>query len=498
MRCTARQSGSALERTGEAAPGVAPFPSDSGDTAEVGLRPLLRARAVRLRRRVEHGFGADLCRRLSSGAVWSFAGAIVSQGFSLCASVAVARCLGKVGFGELGIINSTVATVGVFGGLGLGVTTTKHVAELRDREPRRAAAIIKLSEAGSVVSGALAAALLLLLAPMLARDTLGAAHLAPELRIASALLFLSCLTGAQTGVLAGFEAFRRIARINFVRGLATLPVTLVAVLQWGLSGAVWALTIVMAINWELNRRAIARQCRADGLTADWTDAWRERRVLWTFSAPAFVSAAMVGPVTWAACALLVNQEHGYPEMAVFNAANQWRAAVSFLPGILGQLALPILSSLRAERGRYTKAILANLLVTAGSALAIALPLAIASPWIVRLYGAGYAHGAIVLVMMLAVSVLNSVNSVIGSAISSAGKVWLGLMFNTIWGAVLLVSSFVLIPRYLAVGLAASMLIAYAPFTLVQSLYINRLVGRRGRGAEELGTAALESLRASAD
>jgi len=36
--------------------------------------------------------------------------------------------LGTVGFGELGVIQSTVGMFGVFAGLGLGMTATKYVA----------------------------------------------------------------------------------------------------------------------------------------------------------------------------------------------------------------------------------------------------------------------------------------------------------------------------------------------------------------------------------
>jgi O-antigen/teichoic acid export membrane protein len=58
--------------------------------------------------------------------------------------------LGKTGYGELGMIQTTVGMFGVFAGFGLGVTATKHVAEFRRSDPARAGRIIGLSSVFAV------------------------------------------------------------------------------------------------------------------------------------------------------------------------------------------------------------------------------------------------------------------------------------------------------------------------------------------------------------
>ncbi|HJY92510.1 MAG TPA: hypothetical protein VJ255_19650, partial [Candidatus Acidoferrum sp.] len=52
--------------------------------------------------------------RFVVGAFWSVAGAIISRGFLLMASVACAWFLGKEGFGALGMIQSTAGMFGIF------------------------------------------------------------------------------------------------------------------------------------------------------------------------------------------------------------------------------------------------------------------------------------------------------------------------------------------------------------------------------------------------
>ena len=78
--------------------------------------------------------------RLARGAFWSLVGTVLSRALSVVSSILVARMLGKVGMGELGMIQSTVGIFSAFAGLGMGVTATKFVAENRTRDPQCATA----------------------------------------------------------------------------------------------------------------------------------------------------------------------------------------------------------------------------------------------------------------------------------------------------------------------------------------------------------------------
>jgi O-antigen/teichoic acid export membrane protein len=425
-------------------------------------------------------WAADSLRgRFARGAVWSLVGAVISQGSNLAASVITARLLGREQFGEYGMIQSTVGMLGVFAGLGLGLTATKYVAEFRTLDPERAGRIIALGCAVAIVSGGLLALCLLAYAPVLAAKTLNAPALANELRIASALLFFNALNGAQTGALSGFEAFRAIARINLVRGLIAFPVTVAAVLLWRLPGAIWALAVTAAVTCLLSQVSLQQHCAGMGIRPQFSSAWRERRVLWSFSTPAFLSGVLVGPVTWAANSMLVNQPRGYAEMGVFTAASQWRNAIAFVPGVLAQLALPLLSNLNGERDvlRYGKALRWNLILTAAAATAVAVPVALGAPQIMRLYGRGFQQGWLVLVLSAATAVISCTNGVVGTAILSAGSVWVGCAFNGMWAAALLAGCYCFIPTSLALGLAGSMLGAYIAHTAWQAVYLRHRLSR---------------------
>ena len=255
----------------------------------------------------------------------------------------------------------------------------------------------------------------------------------------------------------------------------TFPVTVAAVLLWRLPGAIWALAVTAAVTCLLSQVALRRQCTALGIHARLWSGWIERRVLWTFSTPAFLSGALAGPAIWAANTMLVNQPGGYAEMGIFSAASQWRNAIGFIPAVLAQFALPILSSLNGERdaSRYGRALRWNLILTAAAATAVAVPVALGAPLIMRLYGRGFQQGWPVLVLSAATAVISCINGVVGTAILSSGSVWVGLAFNGMWALVLLAGCYRFVHTSLALGLAGSLLGAYIAHTAWQAAYLQR-------------------------
>ena len=143
---------------------------------------------------------------------WSLAGAAIARGSALLASIMVARVLGKTGFGELGIIQSTIGMFGTFAGFGLGMTAAKFIAEFRTTDPLKAGRIRGLSSGFAWITSCSTAVVLFFMAPWLAAHTLAKPSLTGLLQIGSLFLLLTEVNGAQTGALSGFEAFKRVAK----------------------------------------------------------------------------------------------------------------------------------------------------------------------------------------------------------------------------------------------------------------------------------------------
>src|SRR5438270_3030472 len=147
----------------------------------------------------------SLGHRLAKSTFWSLIGSVIGRVVGIPTAVILARLLGRHDYGELGMIYSSIELFGIFGGFGLGLTATKHVAEFKRRDPARAGRILALSNVTAYLTGGVFSLVLYLFASKLAAGPLAAPQLVIPLRISALVLFFTCVDGAQTGALAGFE-----------------------------------------------------------------------------------------------------------------------------------------------------------------------------------------------------------------------------------------------------------------------------------------------------
>jgi O-antigen/teichoic acid export membrane protein len=379
--------------------------------------------------------------------------------------------LGNEGFGRLGIIQSSVGMFATVAGFGLGLTATKHVAEFRVSDPKRAGRVIGLSSIVSLGTGGLITSILVACAPWLAARTLNAPELSGLLILSAPLLLLGAWGGAQAGALAGFEAFKRLAQVNVVAGLLNFPLMVGGVYLGGIVGAVWGLLLANLMGCGLNSWALRVEMRNAGVPVTFAGCRVELPIVWKFSLPSTLGGVMVGPVTWACNAFLVNRPSGYAEMGLFNAANQWRIAIAFVPSTLSGILLPVLANLHSSRdvSSFRAALKWNLAVTFGLSLATAIAVCAGSSLIMASYGPAFRGGEVVLILLSLSTVLWVTCEVIGQAIASSASMWWGLWLNGIWAIAMVASSWFLV-GYGAAGLALAVCIAYLVHLVTVSLY----------------------------
>jgi O-antigen/teichoic acid export membrane protein len=410
-------------------------------------------------------------RRFLRGVFWVLIGSLIAQGLTLLASFPLARLLGTVQYGELGVIQSTLAVFAIFAGPTLGLTATRHVAQLRNTNPRGAGRIAALSLLVSLAMAVLLVVIVWIAAPRVAASALNSPSLAFELRLACLALFFTVINAAQTGVLAGLEAFNLIALTNLVRGLASFPLLLLGAYLGGLPGTIIALGLITLINAIVLQVVIHRGMRAADLSLHWRDSFQEWRVLTDFSLPAMLGGMVVVPVTWFANLVIVHEPGGYVQMGIFNAANQWRTAILFLPTILSQPVLPVLSELYSTRQNraYMNILRLDLLATSIISGGLALFASLGAVGIMRLYGKDFAGNELVLVLLSLSAVFTALAGVGGSVISSLGKMWAGFLLNLLWAG--LFCLLVLGLQRGADGLAMAYLGSYVVHLLTVLVYV---------------------------
>jgi O-antigen/teichoic acid export membrane protein len=422
-----------------------------------------------------------LARRLAGGAFWSLTAAVITRLANLAASVVVARLLGKEGFGEYGIIQSTISMFGMFAGFGLGLTATKYVAEFRQSDPAKAGRILGISTLVVSVSGTFLCIALLTFSPWLASRTLAAPQLAGPLRIGALLMLITAFNGAQTGALMGLEAFKVIARVNLYAGLLTLPFVVTGVVFLGLEGALWGLVAGAVVNWVLNHLVLRRETIRAGIPLTFKDCLRERQVVWAFSLPAVLSSMLAAPVNWVCNTLLVNQPNGYAEMGIVNAANQWFSALLFLPGVLARYTIPVLSERLGSEDRT--ACRKILRYSTGLNAAVVIPLVLvgclASRYIMAIYGPGFSdHWAVAVAALLTAAVL-AIQMPMGQMTAASGRMWMETCMNLGW-ALLFCGATWLWVSYGALGLTSARLVAYVAHTAWTAGFVVWILRQKGQ------------------
>jgi len=371
---------------------------------------------------------------------------------------------------------------GIFAGMGLGITATKYVSELRRLDPLRTGRILALSGSVALVSGSLITVVVILVAPYLAQHILAAPQLAGPLAIGSGLVFFGAINGAQTGALAGFEAFQTIARVNICAGLASLPLIVLGVWRGGLRGAIWGSVVTLAINWALNRRALQKECVKAGISYQFAHCQRELSILHRFSLPAFLGSILVVSAIWVCNALLARQPQGYAELGLFVAADKWRLAITFVPNSVFAMVMPLLSILHGEEddAGFQKVFRANLQLSAGLAFLGALLIAACAAPILAAYGNAFRGGRPVLLVLVFSAVAEVLNAILGQPLVAAHRMWWRFAFDVLLVAVLLGVAWMLIPTWGALGFATAYGLAFAVTSLGLFLFLRTLPSKAPR------------------
>ena len=413
---------------------------------------------------------SDIAKRMASGAFWSFTGTALGKFLVLLSGIFCARILGQEVFGELGMVRSTIGMFIVLGTSGIGVTATRYIANYRKTDPAHAASICLLSNKFAWWAGIVVGVLMLLLSDVLAKEALHSADLRTAVQLGAVMLFVSILNGAPNGVLVGLEDFRSVAVNTFIGSLCEAVFMVVGAWLYGLEGAILGFGVGVVSLYVANALAVRRDLRREHIvTRDQAIRREDWRLLYTYSIPATLSALTVAPVFFAIRSMLVSHS-GYAELGIFEAADQWKVIILFIPTTVSQIVLPILSSLFDIR-KFKKTLGVNILLIAVVSTVIALAVALLSPVIMPLYGQTFTD--LMPLTLLAVStVFSAVSNVIEMSIYSRDKMWTCFGLNLVWAALLIGLSQLFLRQGMgASALALAVLLSYLLKTIYIGIYM---------------------------
>ena len=402
---------------------------------------------------------------LFKGSFWSILGAIVSKGLVFTSWIIVARILGSDGYGQFGIVRSTVLMFTSFAGFSLGITASKHVAEFLVTDKLRTGRILGLTLGFGLVMGCLVGIIFYLLAPWLASETLNAPEITTELEISAVILFFTALNGAQMGALQGFSAFKRIAKINVIQAIISFPLFIIGALYFGVYGTIWAFTISYIIICLLSNAALKKEANNNKINIDYSNALQEKATLLTYSLPAFLSGLMVTPIKWYADSLLVSRG-GFEEMGLFTAALTFNNIILVGAGMLSAPFIAIMAKNKDE-SRNSQFSKFNILAPWAIGVFICAPFLMFPELGGFFFGNSFAGKTFELtfIMILLFTVVVMFKQGLGRIMAVYNLQWWSFFSNLLWGGVL-IASFLTLNEHNSKYLAFSYLVAYIINTII--------------------------------
>ena len=400
-------------------------------------------------------------RRLLSGASWSLIGTSVARFAALGAALAVARQLGSGTYGELALVQATLATVAL-GAMGLGIAATKLMADDLAVDREAAGNHLATVLAFAVLTGVCLSAVAFSFAPFIARVVLGRAELGLTLRVGAPLLIISPLVESLLGALTGAHRFRALSGLNATRGLAGASGLIAGATIGSVRGALLGFCLAEAMTGLLAFRVLSRFLAAEGITLRLENARKAARQVARFSLPAFSGALVLQIALWLCQLILAHRPNGLQLVGIFSVANKWYLAALFIPTAAGAVLLPTLGSLHASaRDREFKRLLktfvrVNLVLTVPAAIGVAA----LAPTLVGLQGRSFSMSSNTLRLLAIAVIPTAMNTVLSQGAIAKGKIHIWVFSDLVLAVVLLGSSLVLVPRHGAEGLAVAYALAY--------------------------------------
>lgn len=407
------------------------------------------------------------------GSFWSISGAIISKGLLFISWVLVARILGTKGYGQFGIIRSTISMFTTFAGFSLGITASKFLSELKTSNIVRSGRILGLTISFGIISGAVIGIVFFCLSPWLATKTLNEPFLTTGLQIGSLILFFSAINGAQIGALQGFQAFKKIAKINAYQAFASFPFFILGALYGGVNGSLWAFALSTVFICLLSHFSIKDESRKNGITIDYIDGWKEKSLLLTYSFPSLLSGLIVSLMKWVTDSILVKKA-GFEQMGIIAATLTFQNLI-----IMGanMLDAPFLTVMSKNKGYDKDSFFSkmNIVIPWVIGVVIGLPF-IAFPEIGAIvFGRDFSgkdfNWTFIIVSFFTIIMLFKQG--LARVIAVYDLQWWGTLSNLIWGGSLL-CSFLLMKTQNSFSLALSYLIAYLISTIsIMPLYFKK-------------------------
>lgn len=396
--------------------------------------------------------------KIIKGFSWVAGGNVLSKLLISLGYIFLAKILTVKANGEFGILKSTVDNFLIFAVMGIGLTSTKYVAEYRNDEKEKAGSIFGTALLCIFILGLFIFSIILFFSDEVAINILKARHLKNLLIYVSLILILTSFSSVQQGALVGLQSFKYLSISYIAQGVLLFLGIVSGAYFYQVEGAligylISSLTLAIFLQYLL-RKEFGKQ----GIRISLKDFKKNFKLIYLFAIPASLSTIISAPSNWILNTTLVRQENGYYEMGLYSATILFAMGVRMLISSLGSVMLPMFIS--NSNTNHKKEFL-NYFSSFFMAIAISLPF-LNFPEIIQLIlGDKYPFDKVAPIAVLSFisSIIISHKQGIGRDLIIKNKMWLSAFSMFQWAAFTLIIHYFLKENG-AIGLALSITIGY--------------------------------------
>ncbi len=288
--------------------------------------------------------GSSFLKKLVLGTFWMTFGSLMSRGLFSLASIVLARILTVSEFGEFGMIKSTIDNFLIFASLGIGLTTTKYMSELKDNNKEEASSMLGASFSLVVLLSSAVALIIILFSGLISDNFLNNENLQIPLIIGGGTLIFISLNGTQMGALLGFQAYRKNSTANILQGLFLFIGLVTGGYLGGVKGALLGNLIAIFLVSIALQKLVRDESKKQLISVSFKEWKTSVKKIYKFAIPASLSTIIVAPTIWILNTMLVNQPNGYKELGLYSAVIIFSTAIQMFNGAIGNVLLPIFLS----------------------------------------------------------------------------------------------------------------------------------------------------------
>ena len=375
-------------------------------------------------------------RRFGAGVIWSTLGTVAVRLTPLITTVLISRWFGIEVVGQFAVAYGTLVSAGMLAATGVSLMAIRNIAAEADRAPEFTGRIVGLALILAVACGIILSATFYLLSDVIAESVLGQPALAPFLALIAPIILLNAIAQVQQSILGGLQCFRDIARLNLIYGIALIIAVPVGLWSYGLTGCFIAMGVATLGQCLIAHPVVRRSLASRNISITFAGALSEWPLITRFAVPALLASLVFEPVNWICTAIIVGAPDGLVQVGVYYIAMQLETLLLFVPNLVVQVVIPMISKGFGERNRSR--VLGVLGLGIGTNVVIAFGfiavMYVLGEFVLSIFRIDLAsHGTVFVLAVLNAAVMAAALP-LGPVPASSGYTWTGLVITTGWAA----------------------------------------------------------------